>query len=92
MRILMAIAAIAGIASLTGCVDRMPLRTGIVNGTGFTSSIDACLIAAECRDLTDEEIDNADSAPGSGFSHGMKLAEEAPYWKEVSDRKYGQTT
>lgn len=42
------------------------------------------------RELTDQEIEDADSAPGSGFSAGKRAAEEGDYYREITDRENGK--
>lgn len=46
-------------------------------GSGYIDSVNTVLLA---RDLTDEEIDNADNARGSGYHDGRVAAEDAPYY------------
>lgn len=65
---------------LSSCCHTQTLRIEPVEGKGFQISIDASLLA---RELTDEEIEDADTAPGSGFHDAQKAAEHADHWVEV---------
>lgn len=82
MRILFAIAGIASLA--VGCTESASMHSSVV-GTGFTTAVDAALLASQCRELTDEEIDGADSAPGCGWHNSIKYAEDADHWMNVGD-------
>lgn len=44
-------------------------------GQGYIDSFNACLLA---RDLTDEEMDDADNRPGGGYSDGKWTGENPP--------------
>lgn len=63
-------------SSCCGCTSDMHLKSMNMHaGRGYIDSVNACLLA---RDLTDDEMDDADNLPGGGYSDGKWTGENPP--------------
>lgn len=65
----------------TACTHQSKTEILDTRGRGFYFGFDAGLLA---RELTDEEIDNADKGKGCGFSDSRRSAEDAE-WMPVKE-------
>jgi hypothetical protein len=57
---------------------RSVTRAFNAHGSAYTDSLKSCLIAGQCRDLTDEECEDAKNMPGNGYRDAKDGAKEAP--------------